>query len=117
MTHSPCSVRYRKRVGWIQCKRNQNLERNATGRRAALISLESSIAGSIAEGNNKYSLHETGAGVCSNELEGVAFVSSGNSTQGRSLARAPCTAMTNLSSRRHASLQSQRFGKEISFVA
>ena len=38
--------------------------------------------GSIAEGDNTYSLHRTGVGLCSNELEGVAFVSLGNFMRG-----------------------------------
>ena len=80
--HSSCSTRYRKCVCWIRCKCNQNLERNASGRRAASISIESSIAESVAEGDDTYSLHQAGVGVCSNELEGVAFASSRNFMRG-----------------------------------
>ena len=56
-------------------------------------------------------------GVCSNKLEGVAFALSRNLHGGRSLERGPRTAMTNLSSRGPAPLQTQRFDIEISFVA
>ena len=56
-------------------------------------------------------------GVCSNELEGVAFALSKIFTQESVPQRDPCTAMTNLSSHGLAPLQAQRFGIEISFVA
>ena len=46
------------------------------------ISLKSSIAESIVEGDDTYSLHRAGVGVCSNELEDAAFVSSKNFMQG-----------------------------------
>ena len=86
---------------WIWCKCNQNLERNT--RTAASINIKSGIAGSIAEGDDMYNLHGAGVGMCSNELEGVAFASS--------------RTVTNLSSHGHALLQVQRFGIEINFVA
>ena len=80
-----CSARYRKRVGWIRCKRSQNLERNASGSRVASISIKSSMAGSVAESDDMYSLHRVGVGVCSNEREGVAFASSRNFMRGGSV--------------------------------
>ena len=92
------------------------IEGNARGRRATSISLQSSIAGSVTEGNDSYSLHGTGVGMCLNEQEDVAFTSSRN-LRGAFLERGPCTAMTNLSSHGPASLQAQRFGIEITFVA
>ena len=69
------------------------------------------------EGDDTYSIHRTSMGVCSNDLESVAFASSRNFTRGWSLERGPCTAKTNLSSHGLAPLQAQRFGIEISFVA
>ena len=68
-THSPCSTCCRKRVGWIRCKCNQNLERNESDR-------------SFAKDDDAYDLHGTGAGVCSNELQCVAFASSRNFKRG-----------------------------------
>ena len=35
-THYPCSACCRKRVGWIRCKCNQNLERNESARRVSM---------------------------------------------------------------------------------
>ena len=83
----------------------------------ASISLMSSIAGSVAKGDETYSLHGAGVSVYSNKLEGVAFASSRTLRGGRSLERGLCTAVTNLSSHGHAPLQAQRFGIEINFVA
>ena len=104
---------------WIQCKCNQKLERNASSRRAAAISITSSIIGSVVEGNNPYSLHRNGVGVCLNKLESVAYASLRNFMRGRgwSLERGPCTPMTSLSSHGHAPFQTQRFGIEINFAA
>ena len=61
----------------------------ASGRRARLqsASVKSSIAGSVA--GRRPVQHGAGVGVCSNELEGVAFASSRNFTRGRSLERRP----------------------------
>ena len=70
----------------------------ASGRRARLqsASVKSSIAESVAdsEGDDPYKrLHGAGVGVCSNELEGVAFASSRNLCGGRSLERRPGHAL------------------------
>ena len=48
-THSPCSACCRKRVGWIRCKCNQNLERNASDRRVSFVGKRYSIARSFAK--------------------------------------------------------------------
>ena len=68
-------------MSWIQCKCSQNLERNASARRVALIGKKYPITGSVVKNDNMYSLHVTGASMCSNKLEGVAFVSSRNFTK------------------------------------
>ena len=81
-THSPCSVCCRKRVGWIRCKCNQNLERNASDRRVSFVGKRYSIARSFAKDDDAYGLHRTGVGVSSNEPECVAFASSRNFTLG-----------------------------------
>ena len=81
-THSPCSACCRKRVGWIRCKCNQNLERNESARRVSFVGKRYSIARSFAKDDDAYGLHRTGVGVCSNELEFVAFVASRNFTRG-----------------------------------
>ena len=81
-THSSCSACCRKRVGWIRCKCNQNLERNESDRRVSFVGKRYSIARSFAKNGDAYSLHRTGVGVCSNELECVAFASSRNFTRG-----------------------------------
>ncbi len=81
-THSPCSACGRKRVGWIWCKCNQNLERNESARRVSFVGTRYSIARSFAKDDDTYSLHRTGVGVCSNELLCVAFASSRNFTRG-----------------------------------
>ena len=47
-------------------------------RRSASTGIKSSIARSIVKGDDTYSQHRTSVGVCSNELEGVAFASSRN---------------------------------------
>ena len=39
-THSPCSACCRKRVGWIRCKCNQNLERNKSARRVGSSAID-----------------------------------------------------------------------------
>ena len=115
LTHSQCSAFCRKRVGWVRCKCNQNLERNESARKVTFFGKRYSIARSFAKGNDAYSPYRTGAGVCSNELECVAFVSSRNltrrSTPGErtrciifkiflhkpSLARGECVYETNIS--------------------
>ena len=81
-THYSCSACCRKRVGWIRCKCNQNLERNESARRVNLVGNRYSIARSFAKDDDAYSLHRTGVGVCSNEPECVAFASSRNFTRG-----------------------------------
>ncbi len=81
-THSPCSACCRKRVGWIRCKCNQNLERNESARRVSFVGKRYSIARSFAKDDDAYGLHRTCAGVCSNERECVAFASSRNFTRG-----------------------------------
>ena len=81
-THSPCSACSRKRVGCIWCKCNQNLERNESARRVSFVGKRYSIARSFAKDDDAYSLHGTGAGVCSNELQCVASASSRNFTCG-----------------------------------
>ena len=81
-THSPCSACCRKRVGWIRCKCNQNLERNESARRVSFVGNRYSIARSFAKADDAYSLHRTGVGMCSNEQECVAFASSRNFTRG-----------------------------------
>ena len=81
-THSPCSDCCRKRVGWILCKCNRNLERNASDRRVSFVGKRYLIARSFAKDDDAYGLHRTGVGVCSNELECVAFASSRNFTCG-----------------------------------
>ncbi len=60
----------------IRCKCNQNLERTATGRRSFSITctINSFIAESVAEGDDKYSLDGAFVYVYSNGLEGVVFV-------------------------------------------
>ena len=88
-THSPCSACCRKRVGCIWCKCNQNLERNESARRVSFVGKRYSIARSFAKDGDAYSLHGTGVGVCSNELECAAFASSRNFTGGRPLERGP----------------------------
>ena len=75
----PCC---RKRVGWIRCKCNQNLERNESDRRVSFVGKRYSIARSFAKDDDAYGLHGTGVGVCSNEPECVAFASSRNFTRG-----------------------------------
>ena len=70
------------------------------------------------EGDDTYSLHMTGVGMCLIELEGVVFALLRNFAQGWSLERGPCTHCNDkFSSRGLAPLQAQRFGIEISFVA
>ena len=64
------------------CKCNQNLERNESARRVSFVGKRYSIARSFAKDNDAYSLHGTGVGVCSNELECVAFASTRNFTRG-----------------------------------
>ena len=81
-THSPCSACCRKCVGWIRCKCNRNLKRNESARRVSFVGKRYSIARSFAKDEDAYSLHGTGAGVCSNELQCVAFASSRNFTRG-----------------------------------
>ena len=81
-THSPCSACCRKRVSWIWCKCNQNLERNESARRVSFVCKRYSIARSFAKDDDAYSLHRTGVGVCSNALECVAFASSRNFRRG-----------------------------------
>ena len=81
-THSPCSACCRKRVRWIWCKCNQNLERNGSARRVSFVGKRYSIARSFAKDDDAYSLNKTGVGVCSNKLECVAFASSRNFTRG-----------------------------------
>ena len=88
-THSPCSACCRKRVGWIRCKCNQNLERNESARRVSFVGKRYLIAQSFAKDDDAYGLHRTGVGVCSNEPECVAFASSRNFTLGRPLERGP----------------------------
>ena len=80
-THSPCSTCCRKCVGWILCKCNRNLKRNESARRVSFVGKRYSIARSFAKDDDAYSLHRTGAGVCSNELQCVAFASSRNFTR------------------------------------
>ena len=80
-THYPCSACCRKRVGWIWCKCNQNLEENESARRVSFVGKRYSIARSFAKDDDVYDLHRTGVGVCSNELQCVAFASSRNFTQ------------------------------------
>ena len=70
-THSPCSACCRKRVGWIRCKCNQNLERNESARRVSFVGKRYSIARSFAKNDDAYGLHRTGVDVCSNERECV----------------------------------------------
>ena len=72
----------RKRVGWIRCKCNQNLERNESARRVSFVGKRYSIAGSFAKDDDSYSVHRTGMGVCSNEQECVACALSRNFTRG-----------------------------------
>ena len=48
-THSPCSAFCRKRLGWIRCKCNQNLEENASDRRVSFVGKRYSIARSFAK--------------------------------------------------------------------
>ena len=71
-----------KRVGWIRCKCNQNLERNESDRRVSLVGKRYSIARSFAKDDDAYGLHRSGVDVCSNEPECVAFASSRNFTRG-----------------------------------
>ena len=72
-THSPCSACCRKRVGWIRCKCNQNLERNESARRVSFVGKRYWIARSFAKDDDAYGLHGSSVGVCSNERECVAF--------------------------------------------
>ena len=44
--------------------------------------MKSSIAESVTESNDPYSLHGAGVSVCSNELKGIAFASLRNFTRG-----------------------------------
>ena len=81
LTNSPCSAWYRKRVGWIWCKCNQNLERNESDLLVSSIGNRYSIARSFAKDDDTYSLYRTGVGVCLNELECIAFASSRNFTR------------------------------------
>ena len=49
------------------------MKRNESARRVSFVSKRYSIARSFAKDDDAYSLHGTGAGVCSNELQCVAF--------------------------------------------
>ena len=53
-----------------------------SARRLSFVGNRYSIARSFAKDDDAYSLHGTGVGVCSNELECVAFASSRNFTRG-----------------------------------
>ena len=66
--HSLCSSWYRKRVGWIWCKFNRNLERNESCRRIDSIGKKYLVARSFSD-DDTYSLHRYGVGVCIIELE------------------------------------------------
>ena len=81
-THSLCSACFRKRVGLIWCKCNQNLERNESDRRVSFVGKRYSIARSFAKDDDTYGLHRTDVGVCSNEPECVASASSRNFARG-----------------------------------
>ena len=69
------------------------------------------------EAEDTYSLHGTGVGVCSNELECVEFMSLKNFMRELVPREGAYTAMTNLNSHGPAPLQPQMFGVKISFVA
>ena len=60
----------------------QDLERKESARRVSSIGKKYLIARTFAKNDDTYSLLRTGLGVCSNELECVAFASSRNFTQG-----------------------------------
>ena len=57
------------------------MERNESARRVSFVGKRYSIAWSFAKDDVAYSLHRTGVGVCSNELECVAFASSRDFTR------------------------------------